>query len=85
MVAVAAVAVYLTSLYSLYAPSFGNDAWRDTIWASQVFQTCRITETAVRRSAYPLLMVPLEYRLTSLLSGVDPAWFSVVIGLLYLV
>jgi len=29
-------------------------------------------------------MVPLEYALTSLLSGLDPVWASVVMGLLYL-
>jgi len=44
-----------------------------------------VTETAIRHSAYPFPMVPLEYALTSLLSGLDPAWVSVVIGLLYLV
>jgi hypothetical protein len=30
-------------------------------------------------------MVPLEYALVSLMSGLDPVWVSVVMDLLYLV
>jgi hypothetical protein len=66
-------------------PPFGNDTWRDIIWAAQALQRGHVTETTIRQSAYPFPMVPLEYALTSLLSGLDPVWVSVVTGLLYLV
>jgi len=84
MVATAIVGASSIPLYTLYVPSFGNDTWRDIIWATQALQTGHVTETAIRHSAYPFPMVPLEYALTSLLSGLDPAWASVVMGLLYL-
>jgi len=83
-VATAIVGASLIPLYTLYAPSFGNDTWRDIIWAVQALQAGHVTETTVRHSAYPFPMVPLEYALTSLLSGLDPVWASVVMGLLYL-
>jgi hypothetical protein len=83
MVATAIVGASLVQLYTLYVPSFGNDTWRDIIWATQALQTGHITE-AVRQSAYPFPMVPLEYALVSLMSGLDPVWSSVVMGLLYL-
>jgi len=83
-VATAIVGASLIQLYTLYAPSFGNDTWRDIIWTAQALQTGHVTETTVRHSAYPFPMVPLEYALTSLLSGLDPVWVSVVMGLLYL-
>ena len=85
MVAVAVVAVYLTSLYSLYAPSFGNDTWRDIIWASRALQMGHVTETVLRHLAYPFPMVPLTYAVGSLISGLNAVWFSVLMGYLYLV
>jgi hypothetical protein len=85
MVATAIVGVSLVQLYTLYVPSFVNDTWRDIIWAAQALQAGHVTETAIRHSAYPFPMVPLEYALVSLMSGLDPAWSSVIIGLLYLV
>ena len=84
MVATAIVEVSLIQLYTLYAPSFGNDTWRDIIWAAQALQAGHITETTLRNSAYPFPVVPLEYALVSLMSELDPAWASVVMGLLYL-
>ena len=54
------------------------------MWAAQALQRGHVTETTIRQSAYPFPMVPLEYALTSLLSGLDPVWASVVMGLLYL-
>jgi hypothetical protein len=81
-VATAIVGTSLIPLYTLYAPSFGNDTWRDIIWATQALQTRHVTETTVRHSAYPLPMVPLGYALVSLMSELDPAWASVVMGLL---
>jgi len=84
-VATAIVGASLVQLYTLYVPSFGNDTWRDIIWAAQALQAGHVTETAVRHSAYPFPMVPLEYALMSLMSGLDPVWASVVTGLLYLV
>jgi hypothetical protein len=83
-VATAIVGVSLVQLYTLYVPSFGNDTWRDIIWAAQALQAGHVTETAIRHSAYPFPMVPLEYALASLMSGLDPVWASVVMGLLYL-
>ncbi len=83
-VATAIVGPSLIPLYTLYAPSFGNDTWRDIIWAAQALQTGHVTETTVRHLAYPFPMVPLEYALVSLMSELDPAWASVVMGLLYL-
>jgi hypothetical protein len=85
MVATAIVGASLVQLYTLHVPSFGNDTWRDIIWAAQALQAGHITETTVRQSAYPFPMVPLEYALVSLMSGLDPVWASVVTGLLYLV
>jgi len=82
-VATAIVGASLIPLYTLYAPSFGNDTWRDIGWATQALQAGHVTET-FRHSAYPFPMVPLEYALTSLLSGLDPVLTSVVMGLLYL-
>ena len=84
-VATAIVGVSFIQLYTLYVPSFGNDTWRDIIWAAQALQAGHVTETAIRHSAYPFPMVSLEYALTSLMSGLDPVWASVVMGLLYLV
>jgi hypothetical protein len=83
-VATAIVGTSLIPLYTLYVPSFGNDTWRDIMWAAQALQRGHVTETTIRQSAYPFPMVPLEYALTSLLSGLDPVWVSVVMGLLYL-
>jgi len=83
-VATAIVGTSLIPLYTLYAPSFGNDTWGDILWATQALQTGHVTETAIRHSAYPFPMVPLEYALVSLMSGLDPVWASVVMGLLYL-
>jgi hypothetical protein len=85
MVTTAIVGVSLIQLYTLYAPSFGIDTWAFIMWAAQALQTGHVTETTVRHSAYPFPMVPLEYALVSLMSGLDPAWVSVVMGLLYLV
>ena len=83
-VATAIVGTSLIPLYTLYAPSFGNDTGRDIIWTTQALQAGHVTETAIRSSAYPFPMVPLEYALMSLMSGLDPVWASVVMGLLYL-
>jgi hypothetical protein len=83
-VATAIVGTSLIPLYTLYVPSFGNDTWRDIIWAAQALQAGHVTETAIRHSAYPFPIVPLEYALMSLMSGLDPVWTSVVMGLLYL-
>jgi hypothetical protein len=83
-IATAIVGASLIPLYTLYVPSFGNDTWRDILWAAQALQVGHVTETTIRQSAYPFPMVPLEYALTSLLSGLDPVWASVVMGLLYL-
>jgi len=85
MLATAIVGVSLVQLYTLYVPPFGLDTWRDIIWAAQALQTGHVTETTLRHLAYPFPMVPLEYALVSLISGLDPAWSSVIIGLLYLV
>jgi hypothetical protein len=85
MVATAIVGASLIPLYTLYVPSFGLDTWRDIIWTAQALQAGHVTETTVRHSAYPFPMVPLEYALVSLMSGLDLAWVSVIIGLLYLV
>ena len=84
-VATAIVGTSLIPLYTLYVPSFGNDTWRDIIWAVQALQVGHVTETAIRHSAYPFQMVPLEYALVLLMSGLDPVWVSVVMDLLYLV
>ncbi len=84
-VATAIVGASLVQLYTLYAPYFGSDTWRDIIWAAQALQAGHVTETTVGHSAYPFPMVPLEYALVSLMSGLDPVWASVVMGLLYLV
>jgi hypothetical protein len=83
-VATAILGVSFIQLYTLYVPSFGNDTWRDIIWAAQALQAGHVTETAVRHSAYPFPMVSLEYALVSLMSGLDPVWASVVTGPLYL-
>ena len=83
-VAAAIVGASLIPLYTLYAPSFGNDTWRDIKWAAQALQWGHVTETTVRHSAYPIPMVQQEYALTSLLSGLDPVQTSVAVGLLYL-
>jgi len=83
-VATAIVGASSIPLYTLYVPSFGNDTWRDILWGSQALQAGHVTETTVRHSAYPFPMVPLEYALVSLMSGLDPVWTSVVMGLLYL-
>jgi hypothetical protein len=85
MVATAIVGASLVQLYTLHVPPFGLDTWRDIIWATQALQAGHVTETTVRHSAYPFPMVPLEYALVSLTSGLDPLWASVVMGLLYLV
>ena len=45
-VATAIVGASLIPLYTLYAPSFGNDTWRDIIWAAQALQAGHVTETA---------------------------------------
>jgi hypothetical protein len=84
MVATAIVGFSLVQLYTLYVPSFGNDTWRDILWATQALQAGHVPESVIRHSAYPFPMVPLEYALTSLLSGLDQVWTSVVMGLLYL-
>jgi len=83
-VATAIVGTSLIPLYTLYAPSFGNDTWRDIMWAAQALQRGHVTETTIRQSAYPFPMIPLEYALTSLLSGLDPVLTSVIMGPLYL-
>ncbi len=84
MIATVIVGASLIPLYTLYVPSFGNDTWENIIWAAQALQAGHVTETTVRHSAYPFPMVPLEYALVSLMSGLDPVWTSVVMGLLYL-
>ena len=33
---VAVIAVLIAFLYGVYTPSFGNDTWRDAIWATQI-------------------------------------------------
>jgi len=48
MVAAAIVGASLVQLYTLYVPSFGNDTWRDIIWAVQALQAGHVTETTVR-------------------------------------
>jgi len=54
------------------------------MWAAQALQRGHVTETTIRNSPYPFPMVPLEYALASLISGLDPVLTSVVTGLLYL-
>jgi hypothetical protein len=85
MIATAIVGTSLVQLYTLNVPPFGLDTWRDIIWAAQALQAGHVTETTISHSAYPFPMVPLEYALVSLTSGLDPAWVSVVMGPLYLV
>jgi len=78
------IGVSFIPLYSLYVPSFGNDTWRDIIWALQTLKEGHVTKTDIRHIAYPFPMVPLEYTSVSLISGLDPVWSSVVMGLMYL-
>jgi len=84
-VATAIVGASLIQLCTLYVPSFGNDTWRDIMWASQALQVGHVTETTIKQSVYPFPMVPLEYASVSLMSGLDSVWASVVMGILYLV
>jgi hypothetical protein len=85
MVATAIVGVSIVILYSIYTPSFGNDTWRDIIWATQISQLGHIAAATIKQGAYPFPMVPLTYAMLSVTSGMNATWASVVLGLIYLV
>ena len=84
-VAVTIVGASIALLFTVYASTFGNDTWRDAIWAKQILERGSTTETTIRHSAYQLPMVPVLYAILSLVSGSETVWSSVVLGFLYLI
>ena len=82
--AVAALAVLVASLYGVYAPSFGNDTWRDATQATQIIARGGLEDLTVTHQAYPIPVVPLLYAAYSMVVGLDTLWSSSVLGLLYL-
>jgi len=81
---VAVPAVLIASLYGVYTPSFGNDTWRDAIWATQIIARGGLKDLTVIHQAYPIPVVSLLYAICSLVTGLDALWSSSVLGLLYL-
>jgi hypothetical protein len=71
-------------LFSLYTPTFGNDTWRDLLWAKEILIQASITGTVIKHSAYPFPILPLTYAIVSLQTGLDPLWTSVLLGVAYL-
>jgi hypothetical protein len=85
MLLVATVGLLVAALYGAYAPSFGNDTWRDVTVAQQILNhgTFRGMESRLH-IAYTLPLVSLLYAVLSTVEGVDVVWASNIIGLLYL-
>lgn len=71
--------------YLVYAPSYGNDTWRDVMWAEYTLAYGDYTESPIFHTAYPLPMVVLLYSTASQALGISPLASSVVVGLAYLV
>jgi hypothetical protein len=83
-VATATVIAAFLPLFSLYIPTFGNDTWRDLLWAREVLIQAFIPETIVKSSPYPFPILPLTYAIVSLQTGLDLPWTSVLLGVAYL-
>jgi hypothetical protein len=84
LAAVLSLIALIVVLYSIYAPSFGNDTWRDAIQATQIIERCGLMGLTVLHEAYPLPLVSLLYAIHSMMTGLNTLWSSNVIGLLYL-
>jgi len=82
--ATATIIASFLPLFSLYIPMFGNDTWRDLLWAREVLIRASITETIIEHSAYPFPVLPLTYAIISLQTGLDLPWTSVLFGVAYL-
>jgi len=84
-VATALVGVSIALQFSVYVPSFGNDTWRDALWAKQILERGFTANVTIKHPAYQIPMVPLFYVAISLVNGQDAVWSSVILGLLYLI
>jgi hypothetical protein len=82
--ATATIIASFLPLFSLYIPTFGNDTWRDLLWAREVLIRASITGTIIEHSAYPFPVLPLTYAIISLQTGLDLPWISVLLGVAYL-
>ena len=82
--ATATIIASFLPLFSLYIPTFGNDTWRDLLWAREVLIRASITGTITQHSAYPFPILPLTYAIISLQTGLDLPWISVLLGVAYL-
>jgi len=85
MLLVATLGLLIAALYGVYAPTFGNDTWRDVTVAQQIANhgTFRGMESRLH-IAYTLPLVPLLYVVVSTIGGVDVLWASNIVGLLYI-
>ena len=71
-------------LYSVYAPSFGSDTWRDAIMATQIIERSVLRDLTIVHEAYPFPLVSLLYAVYSMVMGLNTFWSSSVMGILYL-
>lgn len=78
------IAVLIAVHYTRYTPSFGNDTWRDSIWAIETIHKGDYRLSNVRAEVYRIPTVVLFYSILSLILSLDPLLISSLTGLIYL-
>jgi len=78
------LAILITAHYIVFPPSFGNDMWRDAMWASEVLVRNRYTGSRVFHEAYFVPSAVLLYTALGLVERLSPLDASSVVGMLYL-
>jgi len=78
------LATLITAHYIVFPPSFGNDTWRDAMWASEVLVRDHYTGSRVFHEAYFVPSAVLLYSVLGLVECLSPVNASSVMGMLYL-
>jgi len=78
------VVMVIGVLYSVYAPSFGSNTWRDAIMATQIIERSVLRDPTIIHEAYPFPLVSLLYAVYSMVMGLNTLWSSNAMGILYL-
>lgn len=78
------MAILIGVHYVRYTPSFGNDTWRDSIWALETIRKGDYRPFSAVQREYKIPIVVILYSIQSLILNLDPLLISSLNGLVYL-
>jgi len=78
------LSILITAHYIVFPPSFGDDMWKDAMWASEVLVSGHYTGSKVFHEAYFVPSAVLLYTALGLVERLSPVDASSVVGMPYL-